>query len=484
MRRSTIQPLSEQNLVDRLAAHRLLAGAPRSELEWLAAHGTIRRYHAGAIVAQVSQRIDGLWVFLNGHVVIHVDRGSGPRKVMEWIGGDLSGTLPYSRMKRSPGSAVALDDTEVLELHERHFPELIRECYHVTSACVHAMIDRARLFTTTDLQDEKMQSLGRLAAGLAHELNNPAAAVGRSAASLLARLSESDRAARALGAAGLNEAQRAAVDGLWSATSIDSPERVRTPLEQSDREEAIADWLADHGIDQAAAAALARLPAPISELDRLASLLDPATLAVAARYIAAASEARTLAAEIERASARISDLVAAVKRFTYLDQAAVPKPVDVGTGLHDTFTMLRAKASAKSIVMALDIPPDLPTVPGFGGELNQVWMNLIDNAIDAARQQGHVTVTAARDHQSLVVRVIDDGPGIPDEIRAQIFDPFFTTKPPGEGTGLGLDIARRLVYRHGGDVDVTSVPGRTEFRVRLPTRADEGEGTMPRGTVA
>jgi signal transduction histidine kinase len=461
------KPLSQQELVDRLAAHRLLAGAPRSELEWLAARGTLRRFEAGETIVQPSRPLDVLWVVLSGHVAIHVDRGSGPRKMMDWVGGDLSGSLPYSRMRTPPGTAVTVEDTEALELHEHYFPELIRECYHVTAACVHAMLDRARLFTTTDLQDEKMQSLGRLAAGLAHELNNPASAVTRSAAALRFHLSESHRAALALSARGLNEAQLAAVDGLRPVPSIEAG-AVPTPLEQSDREEAIAAWLADHGMDETPAATLARLPASIPDLDRLASLLDQSTLAVAVSYVAAESEARTLAEEIERAASRISGLVAAVKRFTYLDQAAMPKPVDVGTGLRDTFTMLRSKATEKSVAMALDVQPNLPTVSAFGGELNQVWMNLIDNAIDAARQQGHVTVSASRDNQSVVVRVVDDGPGIPDEIRARIFEPFFTTKPPGKGTGLGLDIARRLVYRNEGDIEVVSAPGHTEFKVTLP----------------
>jgi len=417
---------------------------------------------------QTSEPIEALWVFLKGQVTIHVDRGSGPRKVMEWGAGDISGVLPYSRMRTSPGVAAALEDTEAFELHEKYFPELIRECYHVTAACVHAMIDRARLFTSTDLHDEKMQSLGRLAAGLAHELNNPASAAARSAAALGTHLSESDRAARDLGAAGLDAAQQAAVDALQIPTGAPPPPL--SPLEQSDREEAIADWLVDHGADAAAAPVLARGPASIPALDRLATLIDRQTLAIALRYVAAQSEARVLTAEIERAASRVSDLVAAVKRFTYLDQAAVPKPVDVGAGLYDTLAMLGSKAKAKSVSMSLSVHPNLPTVSGFGGELNQVWMNLIDNAIDAAPRQGHVTVTATCENRSIVVRVVDDGPGIPDEIRPRIFDTFFTTKPPGEGTGLGLDIARRLVFRHKGDLDVASEPGRTEFRVTLPPR--------------
>jgi signal transduction histidine kinase len=423
-------------------------------------------------------------VFLGGHVEICVDRGSGPRKVMEWKAGDISGVLPYSRMKGTPGSAVALQDTEALAVHERHFPELIRECYHVTAACVHAMIDRARVFRSTelheDLQNEKIRSLGLLAAKLAHDLNNPASAVARSSAALGAQLGELDRAARDLGTAGLNAAQLAAVDAL-RLPAAEAPQPPLTPLEQSDREEAIADWLTDHGADGGAASVLARVPVSIPALDRLASLLDRATLAIAVRYVAAESDARALTNEIERASCRISDLVSAVKRYSYVDQATAVKPVDVGAGLRDTVTILGGKARAKSVALSLSVESKLPSVPGFGGELNQVWMNLIDNAIDAAPSQGHVTVTAAQENQSIVVRVVDDGPGIADDIRARIYDQFFTTKPRGEGTGLGLDIARRVVVRHQGDLDFTSAPGRTEFRITLPRTAT---ASTPRETSA
>jgi signal transduction histidine kinase len=175
-----------------------------------------------------------------------------------------------------------------------------------------------------------------------------------------------------------------------------------------------------------------------------------------------------MAAEIETAASRIYGLVSAVKGFTHMDQASVPKPVDIGRGIADTLTVLRGKARAKAVELQHDIAPDLPLVEGFGGELNQVWSNLVDNAIDAAPKAGHVMVTATRDQQAVVVRVIDDGPGVPDEIKDRIFDPFFTTKDVGEGTGLGLDIARRLVERHDGSIELRSGSGGAEFRVTLP----------------
>jgi signal transduction histidine kinase len=177
---------------------------------------------------------------------------------------------------------------------------------------------------------------------------------------------------------------------------------------------------------------------------------------------------RRLASEIETASTRIHALVAAVKGFTYMDQATAPKPVDIGQGLSDTLTVLQSKARRRSAGVALQVAPDLPRIQAFGGELNQVWLNLIDNALDAVPEGGHVDVTAEATTDAIVVRVIDNGGGIPENISARIFEPFFTTKTVGEGTGLGLDVARRLVSRHDGEIDVSSRPGRTEFRVTLP----------------
>jgi signal transduction histidine kinase len=177
---------------------------------------------------------------------------------------------------------------------------------------------------------------------------------------------------------------------------------------------------------------------------------------------------RHLAWQVETAASRIHGLVSAVKGFTHLDQAAVLSPVNLGQGLRDTLAVLGSKAKSKSIELTLKVADDLPTIMGVGGELNQVWSNLLDNALDAAPKEGHVEVLAERQGKDVLVRVIDDGAGIPPDLAKRIFDPFYTTKPVGEGTGLGLDISRRLVRRHDGQIEFTSRPGRTEFRVTLP----------------
>jgi signal transduction histidine kinase len=243
---------------------------------------------------------------------------------------------------------------------------------------------------------------------------------------------------------------------------------VRSPIEQSDHEEAIACWLADHGADITIADALADSAVTFEQLERLAGAVEGPALDAVLRWSASGCSVRRLAGEIQDAAMRISGLVLAIKGFTHMDQAKVAEPVDLIQGLSNTVAVLKSKARAKSAAVVVDVEPGLPRVRGFGGELNQIWANLIDNALDAVSQSGHVEVLASREHQRVVVRVVDNGAGIPAKIREQIFDPFFTTKPMGQGTGLGLDIVRRLVRHNDGEIAVESQPGRTEFRVTLP----------------
>jgi signal transduction histidine kinase len=271
----------------------------------------------------------------------------------------------------------------------------------------------------------------------------------------------------------LSEAQQAAVDRARGLCMLAAGATFgRSPIEQADREDTLAEWLGRHGADVTAAEALADSAVTLDALDELAGALDGAALRATLPWLIAGCATHRLASEIEASATKIHNLVAAVKGFTYMDQATMPKPVDVRQGLADTLAVLNAKARGKSVSVSLDVPADLPRIPGFGGELNQVWANLVDNALDAAN--GRVDVSAARQGPSIVVRVVDDGPGLPPEIRERIFDPFFTTKPVGQGTGLGLDIARRIVHKHQGEIETDSRPGRTEFRVTLPLATGKG----------
>jgi signal transduction histidine kinase len=463
-------------LVNRLAALPNLADIPRHELEWLVERGNFEQRAAGKVMAPMGKRIETLWIILSGHISVYVDRGVGPRRVIDWRTGEVTGILPYSRMKGPPGDNFIEEDTEMLTLHETHFPEMVHRCPKFTAYTVHLMLDRARRFNASDLQDEKMISLGKLAAGLAHELNNPASATVRGAKQLLVALTEVDAASRQLGAAGLTEEQRRLIDDTRAACVAERSGNVLSPIELADRESEIADWLVRHDSDPTHADRLAETDVTLETLDTLAAGVSSDTLGAVLGWISVGCETHSLVADIERAATRIGELIDAVKSFTQMDSLTAPEAVDVGSGLRDTIRVLVAKAKAKSAAISLDVEPELPRVYGVAGELNQIWLNLIDNALDALPEGGKIQVSARRELDRVVVRVVDNGPGISPEIESRIFDAFFTTKPPGQGIGLGLEITRRLVRRYQGDITVDSLPGRTEFRVSLITHGSGNQG--------
>ena len=462
----TVKPTKDE-LLARLATHRALASAPKSEHVWLVEHGTYETHAIGDVITAKGESAKNMLVLFEGHFVLRHDRGAGSHKIYEWKTGDVGGAIPYSRGAMPPNDVRAEAPSELLSVPKEYFTELTRECPHVTTTLVHAMLDRARMFTTSDLHDEKLVSLGKLAAGLAHELNNPASAVVRSAKMLIESLTGAEEASRILAGAGLSPAQFAAIDKARAMCDAAIAAAPRTPVERADREDELTDWLSDHSATQEFAIPLADTGITPSALDLLAQTVEGDALEAALGWISACCLVRTLSHEIESAATRIHDLVGAVKGFSYMDHAPTPEPVDVSRGIADTLRMLAAKTRAKSARVSMDIPDDLPHARAVGAELNQIWMNLIDNALDAVAPGGSVEVSARRVRDSVVVRVVDDGPGIPAEIQGSIFDPFFTTKGVGKGTGLGLDIVKRLLQRHEGAIDVESVPGRTEFQVRL-----------------
>lgn len=469
-----------RSILERLRQHATLGGVPERELQWLVAHGSLRRYAKGELAIKHGEAaIDSLMVLLTGHVALYVHRGRGRQKAAEWHAGEVSGVLPYSRATVAIGDGVAEVDTEVWMVNRAHFPEMIRECPETTAILVHVMLDRARHFTSTDLRDEKLLALGKLAAGLAHELNNPASAMVRAAKALGDRLAQGERAARALGALGLKPEQVAAVEDARAAC-LTAPVRTWSPLERADREDVIASWIEARGGDAGLAAQLVDTGVSVDLLDRLAATVTGEALDVALTWIGSGCATSGLAMEIERGAARVFEIVSAVKGFTQMDRAMVAQPVDVGRGLRDAMIVLRSKASAKSVSLVSEVEPDLPPVQGMGAELNQIWANLIDNGLDAVGTGGRVEVRARREGGRVVVEVTDDGPGIPAEIRERIFDPFFSTKDVGKGVGLGLDIVRRSLERHDGEIEVESRPGRTVFRVKLPAEGMRSSGRWSR----
>ena len=457
--------MESSSLINRLAAHRTLQSVPHDQLAWLCAVGVEQTLEPGEILTPSTGPVKGLYIVLDGHLSIRVDRGAGPRIVMEWHGGDVTGKLPYSRIKAPPGNVVAEARTRLVMVEAGTVPRMIHECHELTAVLVHAMLERARVFKSSELLDEKMSSLGRLAAGLAHELNNPASAVARSAKTLVAHLDAVDDATKRFCALNLSDEQCRAVSTLRDVHT--GPHVAVPPLELADRQDAIDAWLAGHDVETPDVEPLVRSGLQPADLDALSAVVGAEELGPVLAHVSSGQKVRQLAGEIDAAATRIHSLVAAVKGFTYLNQQATLQPIPIDQGLADTITVLKSKAKAKAVDVTVDVPQHLPPVNGYGGELNQVWANLVDNAIDAT-PGGHVRIEVAANDDKVVVRVIDDGPGIPQEIANRIFDPFFTTKQIGEGTGLGLDIARRIVLRHQGAIDVSTGPGRTEFRVTLP----------------
>jgi signal transduction histidine kinase len=462
--------MPSDSVVDQLAAMSVFESVPRADLEWLAMHGEMRNYPSGSVFFNSTESIEHMYVLIAGRLMLHMDsKGGGRRTLLRAGAGRVLGTIPYSRFQRPPGATVVDEDLTVFALHQRHFPEMTREHPALTTGLVHHMLDRAREFRTVQLNDDRLQSLSRLASGFAHELNNPASAAARTAQALVGLLEEEARAARELLGARLTDGQLAVVDAIRAESSAPAPPR--TALEAADREDDLVEWLTRHGLDARAAEPLGASAVTIGTMEHLSRTLPPEVVGQVIRWVANGSAAREASRQIETAACRIHDLVRAVKGFTFMDREGVPEAVDVARGLSDTLAMLEGKARAKSATVHCETAADLPRVDGFGSEINQVWEKLVDNALDAVGPQGNVTITATSRGDSVLVRIADDGPGIPEAIRTRIFDPFFTTKSVGQGTGLGLDMARRIVQNLGGDIDFTTQPGHTVFRVRLPATA-------------
>jgi signal transduction histidine kinase len=456
-----------QSLVDELRKIPVFADLPNDQLLWLAERFEEVRLEPGEVYAREGQPVEHMVVLLEGE--LRWQRQDTPDSpIFTATAGQVTGLLPYSRLTHFRGSARAMLPGRALRLHKDHFPEMLQRLPELGQRLVALMSDRIRETTRMETQREKLMALGKLSAGLAHELNNPAAAARRASSSLLEALEAVRDASLRLLQHPLTSQQRQAIAFFEREAWQNVPSVSPDPLELGDREERISEWLEAHHLQEAwkIAPVLAEWCLGIDKLDGLAVDVGEAGLGPALARIVSILVIYGLVREIDNSTRRISDLVRAIKEYSYMDQAPVQE-VDIQQGLDNTLLIFghRLKGSMK---LVRDYASDLPRICAYGGELNQVWTNLIDNALDAMGTQGVLRVRTARDLDGIVVEIGDSGPGIPKEIQARIFDPFFTTKGVGDGTGLGLDMACRIIRNHHGTITVESKPGDTRFQVRLP----------------
>jgi signal transduction histidine kinase len=442
------------------------ADLPEDQLEWFLSQTEELRFQAGDTLIHPGELADAMFVLLEGQLQARGDIG-GETMVIIVDAGQITGRLPFSRMKTFTFGARAVTDCRILRFPESKYQELVQKMPELTQRLVGMMTDRVRETTRREQQRDRLAALGKLSAGLAHELNNPASAAKRAASQLRDILQKIRDAAHELGRRELTATQKAEIEKLESSI-IQHKDAPPDALALSDLEEQLDSLLRSHGQNDLwqLSAGLAQRNIQPEVLETLFAELDPGTARAALVRIAAVSEVYSLLNEIENSTARISDLVLAIKEYTYMDQSPVQN-VDIVKSLESTLTILNHKLK-RGVTVQRDYHRIPLLVNSFGSELNQVWTNLIDNAIDAMGGQGEIRLRTYRDDSCVVVEIGDNGPGISPDVQPHIFEPFYTTKGVGEGTGLGLDTVQRIVKKHRGSIQVTSKPGDTKFQVWLP----------------
>lgn len=449
-----------------LRQHAVFQGLPDGQIDWFLSQSREMHLQPGDLYARQGEPADSMFVLLQGKFQARGDF-SGEAISRDLTAGDVTGVLPFSRMKRYTFSGRAATEALLLRFPASQFPELVQKMPELTTKLVGLMSDRIRETTRFEQQRDRLAALGKLSAGLAHELNNPASAATRATSQLRAILKRVRDAAHELGRRDLTAAQRVEIEKLESSlTQANQPPP--DPLTASALEEQIDSLLRSHGQEDLwqLAADLARRNFKPEALEHLFAALDADTARAALVRISASVEIVGLLNEIESSTSRISDLVKAIKEYTFMDQAPLQN-VDIVKTLETTLTILNHKLK-KGVKVLRDYERVPLLVNSFGSELNQVWTNIIDNAIDAMGGQGELRVRTYRDDNSVMVEIGDNGPGISPEVEPHIFEPFFTTKGVGEGTGLGLDTVQRIVKKHHGSIQVHSKPGDTRFDVWLP----------------
>jgi len=463
-----------ENVIEHITATWLqsiesLNEVPLEQLQWFIDNSSVYEIPDGDFLFKAGEPMKGTHVLLEGRIKMYLLQNNEMRDMIYIEKEAIFGYLPFSRGMIAKAMGQAVGNVRLMTLPMSKMREMITNYFELTQALVHIMTTRVRNYTAFQQQNEKMMALGKLSAGLAHELNNPAAAIVRGSTSLKEHLQLEPKSFKDIMAIRMDEREVDIVtQKLFEILGRGEKPRL-TLIQRTEKEDAIRDWLDDHQVinSDEVAENFVEYAFTCDDMESFKQHIPDRYLSPVFNWINTNLVTERMVADIQESSQRISNLVKSIKTFTHMDQGKGKEYIDIHTGLRTTLTILDHKIKKGNITVTEQFDETLPKVKAMAGELNQVWTNLIDNAIDAmeVNKKGQLIIRTERDREFVQVTITDDGPGIPENIRSQIFDPFFTTKEIGKGTGLGLDVVSRIVQQHRGSVKVNSRPGCTEFIV-------------------
>lgn len=461
--------MDTNSLREALRKNEYLQPLPDNTLDWLITHSEHKSLEAGSFLFKNGDAADYMHIIVKGTIQVYLEQNGGRQNINVLQPGTITGVLPYSRMKQAVAYGLVTEHATVLSLHRDNFRGLEQVSYELMQNLVSLMTSRVRDFTSMQQQTEKLVALGKLSAGLAHELNNPAAAMVRSSAALKAHLGHTPERFKAVIKVRLSDNTIDTINARLAEIKQRS-QAIRTLMERSAQVDTMTDLLDSLHVSDAydLAENLVEHYMTAEDVQWIAAKIEAADIPTVLRWTENVLMTEALVSEIEQAAKRISDLVASVKSYSHMDRGQEQEQVMLEEGIRTTLTMLGHKIKTKKASVEVHLPDDLPQIPGKPGQLNQVWTNMLDNALDAIPEGGTIEVSASAEGSCVVIRIKDNGSGIPAESVSRIFEPFYTTKPMGQGSGLGLDISLKIIRAHGGDIKVKSVPGNTTFTIELP----------------
>jgi len=450
-----------------------LKEVPDEQLQWIIDHSICREVPDGELLFEPGMPIDLTNFIIRGKVRLYFYMGGVKREIGDSVEGDITGYLPYSRGKISSGYGVAIGNLQLMSFPKNKMTELIKTQFELTQALVHVMTNRVRDFTALQQQNEKMMALGKLSAGLAHELNNPASAIVRDSESLLKHLQMEPETFKSVIAIRMEPEHVDIVTKKLFRVMQENREVKLTLRERTAKEQELTDLFDEMAIENSEEVAenFVEFGFENEDIELFRSHIPFQYFSPIFNWINTLLVTEKMVQDIRESSKRIAELVVSVKTFTHMDRGQDKQYADIHIGIRNTLTMLGYRLKKLNITKIKDFDETLPPVKALIGEMNQVWTNLIDNAIDAMEgvENPTLTIKTEKDREFVQVSIIDNGPGIPDDVRAHIFEPFFTTKEMGKGTGMGLEMVHRIVVdQHNGSIKVTSEPGRTAFVVCFP----------------